>query len=113
MRVMCKPGSVGGLGGQPPRSTRPGLRDTIVPGPARRFSVPQAAISRQLLWHRAPLDVPTSCRGFGMGLTRLDRAAARVSEAMMTSGTPSHGIWGAESESESCRPHCRLLVEGS
>ncbi len=23
MRVMCKPGSVGDLGGQPPRSTRP------------------------------------------------------------------------------------------
>ena len=26
VRVMCKPGSVGGRGGQPPRSTRPGLR---------------------------------------------------------------------------------------
>ena len=26
MRVMCTPGSVGDLGGQPPRSTRPGLR---------------------------------------------------------------------------------------
>jgi len=25
VRVMCKPGSVGGLGGRPPRSTRPGL----------------------------------------------------------------------------------------
>ena len=25
MRVMCKPGSVGDLGGQPPRSTRPGI----------------------------------------------------------------------------------------
>src|SRR5208337_2331898 len=61
---------------------------------ARRFSVPQAAISRQLLWHRALLDVPTSCWGFGMGLTRLDRAAARVSEAMMMSGPPSHVIWG-------------------
>ena len=24
--MMCKPGSVGDLGGQPPRSTRPGLR---------------------------------------------------------------------------------------
>ena len=23
--MMCKPGSVGGLGGQPPRSTRPGI----------------------------------------------------------------------------------------
>ena len=29
VRVMCKPGSVGGRGGQPPRSTRPGLRSTI------------------------------------------------------------------------------------
>ncbi len=26
VRVMCKPGSVGGLGGRPPRSTRPGRR---------------------------------------------------------------------------------------
>ncbi len=26
MRVMCKPGSVGDLGGQPPRSTRPKAR---------------------------------------------------------------------------------------
>ena len=26
VRVMCTPGSVGDLGGQPPRSTRPGLR---------------------------------------------------------------------------------------
>ena len=25
VRVMCKPGSVGDLGGQPPRSTRPGI----------------------------------------------------------------------------------------
>ena len=25
VRVMCKPGSVGGLGGRPPRSTRPGI----------------------------------------------------------------------------------------
>ena len=30
MRVMCKPGSVGDLGGQPPRSTRPGLRQEFL-----------------------------------------------------------------------------------
>src|SRR5208337_2947439 len=29
VRVMCKPGSVGGRGGQPPRSTRPGFRHRI------------------------------------------------------------------------------------
>ena len=32
VRVMCKPGSVGGRGGQPPRSTRPGIpADTGIP----------------------------------------------------------------------------------
>ena len=33
MRVMCKPGSVGDLGGQPPRSTRP--EDPRPRGPPR------------------------------------------------------------------------------
>ena len=31
MRVMCKPGSVGDLGGQPPRSTRPAKASSVRP----------------------------------------------------------------------------------
>ena len=31
MRVMCKPGSEGDLGGQPPRSTRPEARKSVDP----------------------------------------------------------------------------------
>ena len=30
VRVMCKPGSVGGRGGQPPRSTRPNFPPTPI-----------------------------------------------------------------------------------
>ena len=41
MRVMCKPGSVGGLGGRPPRSTRPrGPTGEQSPGPPGLFPSP-------------------------------------------------------------------------
>ena len=48
VRVMCKPGSVGDLGGQPPRSTRPDARtdpDARTPMPANR-SDPDARDAR-------------------------------------------------------------------
>jgi integrase len=44
VRVMCKPGSVGGLGGRPPRSTRPGLRSF------------RATTATDLLRHDVPLE---------------------------------------------------------
>jgi len=41
VRVMCKPGSVGDLGGQPPRSTRPDAPDPDAPTmPLRRSCAP-------------------------------------------------------------------------
>ena len=41
VRVMCKPGSVGDLGGQPPRSTRP-ITPTVV------------GHTHQPMWYRSP-----------------------------------------------------------
>jgi len=41
VRVMCKPGSVGDLGGQPPRSTRPDARTPMPRTPMPRTPMPR------------------------------------------------------------------------
>ena len=67
MRVMCKPGSVGDLGGQPPRSTRPGFlprTDTGFP-PYRisPFEVESALVSHSAVLEAAAVESPDPLRG--------------------------------------------------
>jgi hypothetical protein len=47
VRVMCKPGSEGGRGGQPPRSTRPDALPDALPMPYRNVPIVPNGTERQ------------------------------------------------------------------
>ena len=58
MRVMCKPGSVGDLGGQPPRSTRPEDPDPEDPRTPRTPETPRTPRGLRLALPRCRATVP-------------------------------------------------------
>jgi len=85
VRVMCKPGSVGDLGGQPPRSTRPGLRaQHRITREARTVSgcvnSANLNISQHFTGHLFRPWIPSSARDTGLRARhRITREARTVS----------------------------------
>jgi CHAT domain len=83
VRVMCKPGSVGDLGGQPPRSTRPDARPMPADPDARRPRCP-------------PTPMPAEPVGLGLRSPLAYNGLAFAGANLPQGELPDGGILSAE-----------------